>query len=125
MKKFKTTGLDYRVQLGDLQVHDLPDVLRQLQEECESLLDRVTDGVARDDQVRFIMHSSQLECPISSPFMTRERFTVDRILAEIERVIQTNDAFKLDKSITVNILHVHMPYGGMGRKRKIANEIST
>ena len=73
------------------------------------------------DQVRFIMHSSQLEYPISLPLIPRERLTVDRILAEIERVIQTNDAFKLDKSITVNILHVHMPYCGMWRKRKIAN----
>ena len=117
MKKFKTTGLDYRVQFGDLQLHGLPDVLRQLHEECECLLDRVTDGVAMHDQVRFIMHSSQLECPISSPFMTRERFTVDRILAEIERAIQSNDPFKLNKSITVNILHVEMPYGGTERKR--------
>ena len=106
-------GLDYRVQFGDLQLHGLPDVLRQLHEECESPLDRVTDGVAMHDQVRFIMHSPQLEYPISLPFMSRERLTVDRILAEIGRAIQSNDAFKLDKSITVNILHVHMPYCGM------------
>ena len=59
------------------------------------------------------MHSPQLEYPISLPFMSRERLTVDRILAEIGRAIQSNDAFKLDKSITVNILHVHMPYCGM------------
>ena len=49
-------GLDYRVQFGDLQLHGLPDVLRQLHEECESPLDRVTDGVAMHDQVIFIMH---------------------------------------------------------------------
>ena len=106
VKKFKTTGLDYRVQFGDLQVHGLPDVLRQLHEVFESLLVRFTDGVAMHDQVRFIMHSPQLEYPISLPFMSRERLTVDRILAEIERVIQSNDAFKLDESITVNIIHV-------------------
>ena len=50
-----------------------------------------------DQLVRFITHSPQLEYPISLPFMPRERLTVDRILAEIERVIQSNDAFKLDK----------------------------
>ena len=38
MKRFKTTGLDYRVQFGDLHVHGLLDVLRQLHEEFESLL---------------------------------------------------------------------------------------
>ena len=121
VKVFKTMGLDYRVQFGDLQLHGLPDVLRQLHEECECLLDRVTDGVAMHDQVRFIMHSLQLEYPTSLLFMPRERLTVDRILAEIGRAIQSNDTFKLDKSITVTILHVDMPYGGTGRKRKIAN----
>ena len=85
-------------------------MLRQLHKVFESLLDRITDGVAMHDQVRFITHSPQLEYPISLPFMSRERLTVDRILAEIERVIQSNDAFKLDESITVNIIHVEMPY---------------
>ena len=54
------------------------------------------------------MHSPQVEYPISSPFMPREKLTVDRILDEIGRVIQSNGAFKLDKSITVNIIHVEM-----------------
>ena len=84
MKKFKTTGLDYRVQFGDLQVHGFPDVLRHLHKVFESPLDRVIDGVAVHDQVRFVMHSPQLEYPISLPFMFRERLTVDRILVEIE-----------------------------------------
>ena len=121
MKKFKTAGLDYKIQFNDLQVRRLPDVLRHLQQVFHSLLDRVTDGVAMHDQVRFIMHSSQLEYPISLPFMSREKLTVERILAEIERVIQSNDTFTLDDSITINIIHVEMPYGGTGRKRKIAN----
>ena len=74
-----------------------------------------------DDQIRFIMHFPPLEYPISLSFMPRERLTMDRILAEIERVIQSNGVFKLDKSITANIIHVEIPYGGTGRKRKIAN----
>ena len=121
VKKFKTTGLDYRVQFNDLQVSGLPAVLRRLHQVFDSLLDRVTDGVAAHDQVRFVMHSPQIEYPISLPFMSREKLTVERILAEIERVIQSNDTFTLDDSITVNIIHVEMPYGGTGRKRKIAN----
>ena len=35
VKRFKSTGLDYRVQFVDLQRHGLPDVPRQLHEECE------------------------------------------------------------------------------------------
>ena len=36
MKRLKTTGLDHRVQFGDLQVHGLPDVLRQLHDKKHS-----------------------------------------------------------------------------------------
>ena len=121
VKKFKTTGIDYKIQFNDLQVRGITDVLRYLHNVFASVLDRVTDGVAMHDQVRFIMHSPQLEYPISLPFMPREKLTVERILAEIERVIQSNDTFTLDDSITVNIIHVAMPYGGTGKKRKIAN----
>ena len=38
VKMFKTKGLDYRLQFGDLQVQGLPDVLRQLHRVFESLL---------------------------------------------------------------------------------------
>ena len=114
-------GLDYKIQFNDLQVRAIFDVLSRLHQVFDSLLDRVTEGVAMHDQVRFIMHSSQLEYPISLPFMPREKLTVERILAEIERVIQSNDAFTLDDSITVNIIHVEMPIGGVGKKRKTAN----
>ena len=96
-------------------------ILSRLHQVFDSLLDRVTEGVAMRDQVRFIMHSPQLEYPISLRFMPREKLTVERILAEIERVIQSNDTFTLDDSINVNIIHVEMPNGGTGRKRKIAN----
>ena len=121
VKKFKTTGLDYKIQFNDLQVRGILDVLSQLHQVFDSLLDRVTEGVAMHDQIRFVMHSPQLKHPISLPFMPREKLTVERILAEIERVVQSNDAFTLDDSITVNIIHVEMPNRGIGKKRKIAN----
>ena len=73
------------------------------------------------DQVRVIMNSPQLQYPISLLFMPREKLTVEKIFAEIERVIQSNDTFTLDDLITVNIIHVEMPNGGTGKKRKIAN----
>ena len=121
MKTFKTTGLDYKIPFNDLQVRGILYVLSRLHQVFDSLLDRVTEDVAMHDQVRFIMHSPQLEYPISLPFMPHEKLIVERILAEIERVIQSNDAFMLNDSITVNIIHVEMPNGGIGKKRKIAN----
>ena len=73
------------------------------------------------DQVRFVLRTPQLEYPISLPFMTRERLTSERVLSEIERVVQSNHELKLDDSVSVNIVHVEMPYGGTGNKRREIN----
>ena len=121
VRQFKTTGLDYKVQFHDMSASDFPDVLRQLHEVFESLLDRVLDGVPMTDQVRFLLQSPQLNTPISLPFMPRHRVTAERILAECERVVQSNADFKLDDSVSVNIIHTEVPQGGSGKKRWLVN----
>ena len=67
------------------------------------------------NEVLFIMNLTHLEYPISLPFMPKERLTSERVLAEIERVVQSNNEFRLDDSINVNIVHVEMPHGGQER----------
>lgn len=70
-----------------------------------------------NDQVRFVLQSPVLEYPISFPFMSRQRLTTELVLAEIERLIQSNHEFCLNDSVNVNLIHVEMPYGGTGTKR--------
>ena len=41
-----------------------------------------------------MLRSPQLDPPISLPFMPRQRLTTARVLAEIERVIQSNREFR-------------------------------
>ncbi|CAB4022845.1 Hypothetical predicted protein, partial [Paramuricea clavata] len=53
--------------------------------------------------------------------MPRERLTTERVLAEFERVIQSNRHFHLDDSVDVNVVHVEMPHGGTGTKRAEIN----
>ena len=49
--------------------------------------------------------------------MSRERLTTERVLSEIERVVQSNHEFRLNDSVDVNLIHVEMPHGGKGTKR--------
>ena len=84
VKKFNTTGMDYTVQFSDTfsqlelsQYHD------RLHEIFESLLNTVTEDIPMHDQVRFVLRSPLLEYPISLPFMSRQRLTTERVLAEI------------------------------------------
>jgi hypothetical protein len=78
----------------------------------QHLFDRLTS-----DQVRLILNSDQLDKSISLPFLQRDRLTLERFLAAVERVVQSNDQFILDDSVSVNVVHVEMPQG-VGRKRR-------
>ena len=84
-------------------------------------MDETIGGVPPQDQVRVILHSTQLEYPITFPFMTPERLTTERILAEFQRVIQSNQEFRLNDTVDVNVIHVSMPSGGKGSKRSEIN----
>ena len=53
--------------------------------------------------------------------MTPERLTAERILAEFRRVIQSNQEFRLNDTVDVNVIHVSMPSGGKGSKRSEIN----
>jgi hypothetical protein len=68
-----------------------------------------------------VLHSPQLEKPISLPFMALSRLTTERVLAQIERVIQSNHEFRLNDSVKVNLVDVEMPNGGTGSKRSEIN----
>ena len=122
VKKFKTTGMDYTVQFTDTFAHlELSEFHDRLHEIFESLLNATTKDIPAHDQVRFVLRSPQLEYPISLPFLPLSRLTTERVLAEIERVIQSNREFRLNDSVQVNLIHVEMPNGGTGTKRSEIN----
>ena len=122
VKKFGTTGTDYTVQFTDTFAHlELSQFHDRLHGIFESILDTITRDIPEHDQVRFVLHSPQLETPISLPFMALSRLTTERVLAQIERVIQSNHEFRLNDSVKVNLVHVEMPNGGTGTKRSEIN----
>ena len=122
VKKLKITGMDYHIQFTNAFANvELSEYHERLHEIFQSLLVEVIRGVPPHDQVRFVLPSSQLENPISFPFMPRERLTTERVLAEFERVIQSNRHFHLNDSVDVNVVHVEMPHGGKGTKRSELN----
>jgi hypothetical protein len=122
VKKFSTTGVDYTVQFTDTFAHlELSQSHDRLHEIFESILNTITRDIPEHDQVRFVLHSPQLEKPISLPFMALSHLTTERVLAQIERVIQSNHEFRLNDSVKVNLVHVGMPNGGTGTKRSEIN----
>ena len=94
VKKFRTTGTDYTVRFTNTFANmELSQYHNQLHEIFGDLLSAVIKDVPENDQVRFVLQSPQLEHPISIPFLSASRLTTERILAQIERVVQSNHEF--------------------------------
>ena len=79
---------------------------------------------ATDHIIRFNTVLSELDLPISIPFMPLAQLTTERVFSQIERIIQSNQDFRLNDTVTVDIIRVEEPQGGAsnGRsKRTILN----
>ena len=70
------------------------------------------------DQIRFVMHSPQLNNPISLPFMPLKELTPRRIMFEVERVLQSHEEFTLSNDLHINLIHVQIPSGSGNGKRR-------
>lgn len=117
-KKFKTTSMDYTVHFTDTFAHlDIFQFHERLHEIFERLLNTITRDIPEHDQVRSELQSPQFETPISLPFLSRSRLTTERVLAEFERVVQSNREFRLNDDVKVNLVNVEMAHGGTGTTR--------
>ena len=121
-KKFGMTATDHRVRFNNvLADRDLLESYETTHKIIHHLLEDVKEGMAPNDQVRFILRSEQLETPISLPFMTVERLTTERVYSALERVIQSNQEFRLNDTVTIDLNHVLAPVGSGRKKRTTYN----
>ena len=91
----------------------------QLGEIFDSMVNEMTIGMADNDLVRFVLQGKSLNYPISLPFMPRHDLNAERIMGEVQRVLQSNENVSLQDGMQVHLVHVGMPQGGVAsRKRK-------
>ena len=116
-KKFRMTATDHTIRFNNVVSDlDLLESYQRTQEIFEHLLNDVTEGMNEKDQVRFVLRSTQLDTPISMPFMPLHQLTPERVFSQVQRVIQSNRDFRLNDTVSVDIIHVEAPQGS-GRKR--------
>ena len=118
-KKFGMSATDHKVRFNNVLADvDLLESYESTLKIFHHLLEEVTEGMAPNDKVRFILRSDQLDTPISLPFLTVEQLTTERVFSQIERVIQSNQEFRLNDTVTIDINHVKTPQGRGKSKRK-------
>ena len=121
-KKFNIMAKNYTVHFNNaLGNVDLLESRNRTYGIFDRLIEDVTEGINPNDQVRFVLRSDQLQTPISIPFCPLEELTVEKVLSNVEKVVQSNEDFRLNDTVTINLIHVEMPRGSGGLKRTTLN----
>lgn len=110
IEKFRTTALYYKVNIKEIEVEGLQHILKTLKHIFQSILDTITETIPDTDSVRMSIDNPELDFPITLKFMRRSELTVERILSEIERVLQSFQQFVVDETFRIDIVHVQKPY---------------
>ena len=122
-KKFRLTATDHTIRFNNnVSNLDLLDSYQRTLEIFGHLLNDVTEGMNENDQVRFVLRSTQLETPISIPFVPLHQLTTERVFSQVQRVVQSNRDFRLNDTVSVDVIHVEAPQGsGRKKPRNIVN----
>ena len=123
-QKFNMTAKNYGVRFNNvLDDVDLLESRKRTYGIFDHLIKDVTEGMNPKDQVRFVLSSKQLQTPITVPFCSLEELTTEKVLSHVEKVVQSNEEFRLNNTVNIDVIRVEMPQGsGRSRvKRDIVN----
>ena len=116
-RKFNMTAKNYRVQFNNtLDNVDLLQSQNRTYDIFDRLIKDVTEGMNSTDQVRFVLQSNQLQFPISLPFCSLKELTTEKVFSQVEKVVQSNEEFRLNDTVNIDLIRVEMPQGS-GKSR--------
>ena len=119
LKKFDMTATTHEVRFNnDLKDIDLLESLQRIHAIFHHMIEEVTKDMNPNDRVHFVLRSDQLQTPISIPFLPVEKFTTEKVLSYVEKVVQSNEEFRLNDTVNIDITHVEMPQGSGKSKLK-------
>ena len=116
VKKFKTTATEYRLRLKNLDDTFALDGLSLLSAIIDDVLERLKSGIRPRDMVKIVLNAPGLDHPLALPFIKKDDLTIDRFIARVEHVLQSNKDVKLDSDMTINFVHMDMPEGGKSKR---------
>ncbi|XP_063965780.1 uncharacterized protein LOC129254369 [Lytechinus pictus] len=84
-----------------------------------SIISRLTEGFLNGDLVGFILSGSNLRQDVGIPLTRYDQLSVDRILALLEQILQSNEDFNISEGFKIRLVHIRMPQGGKGSENMI------
>ena len=107
--------MDYNLDVKLPEVDRLKDGVVNLENVFERVIAELTRRMAPDDYLRFVLQSNELAAPISLPFMPVSELSSERIMYEVERVLQSHEQLHSNQTFDVNLIHVSRPRGAKGK----------
>ena len=121
-QKFNMTAKNYGLRFNNvLDNVDLLESRKRTYGIFDHLIKDVTEGMNPNDQVRFVLSSNQLQTPIAIPFCSLEELTTEKVLFHVEKVVQSNEEFRLNTTVNIDVIRVEMPQGSGRSKRTTLN----
>ena len=93
MPKFRNKRTQYKVAVNDVNIRGVPEILGILKLLFTSIIEDVTKKANKNDLFRLTITTPELDFPISIKFMKKSGLTVEVVLSEIERVLQSFEQF--------------------------------
>ena len=111
----RAASRDYEVYFTNIE-----SVLDKLREIFNHMIRKLVAEIQVDlpghsHRIRLVLNAPTLNYPIHIPFSSADDFDADIVLNEIDRVVNSNEAFDISNNIKVNVLCVSLPT--MGGKR--------
>ena len=88
-----------------------------------NLIDRVANDLNKNDQIRAVIHHPALDRPINLLMMRRGDLDAERIIREIESMIQSNEDFNIDEYFVMDLIKIHLSRAQGHLKRKLPIEV--
>ena len=121
-QRLNAENIIYRVQLGNnLLNRRIIDVQIELYNMFTELVENLRQQLQDGDLVRIYMNHPDLHVPIMVPTRKIEYFQAEDIMAEIEKVLQSEEELKLDEHFEIHVGTIKIPRGGRG-SNNIMNE---
>ena len=83
---------------------EIANLHERLHDVFQQILNDTIGAAPSHDQIRMVIHSTQLKKLIAFPYMTTQYLTTERILSEFQRVIQSNQEFRLNDTVYLRVV---------------------
>ena len=109
-------NISYRLQLHEkLMDQKISDILGEMYSMFNKLVTDLRNDLQNGDLVRVYLNHPILHTPITVSARPVEELTVEDIMTEVEKVLQSEDELKLDEQFEIHVGILRIPRGGRGK----------